>query len=757
MKTVKRSYLSSGVFPGIFRLVTLTIGFVVAQATAFAQIPLVDPVADPVGLRVLAKRMLLDSLKNTPVPIPSNIADFVKDQQAAIALGKALFWDEQAGSDGMACASCHFHAGADSRSKNQIAPGFIGGNGKFDPLPSGPGSGGPNYALKRADFPFHRKRDERSNAVGTNVLFDTDDVASSAGVMRLQFVGLGDQIFRRTQAPIVTQDIQVIRKLVASGIVPSSSLNASILFGGAPSARPAAQVPRVMVPENVSWISDTLFSIAAAGKSLNTRRVEPRNTPTVINAVFNHRNFWDGRANFHFNGRSPFGPRDAGAKVFRNTGFAIEEVPILLDNASLASQAVGPTLSPLEMSSEGRNFFHVGRKLLSSTPLGGQTVAATDSVLGAYANSSPASLRKGLKVGYAELIQRAFVDSWWNSSAQFVVDGTSWSHLEANFSMFWGLAIMMYERTLVSDQTPFDRFMEGDNNALTPQERTGLGLFVDQAGCVGCHHGAEFTAAATSQLRQVGDPSKFVLLERMFVDGAQQAIYDNGFYNINVRPTGEDVGIAGTDSFGKPLSFSLQATVGPVVDNVEANGGRFADPNEFPARTGTAPIPNERVLVLGAFKTPGLRNVDLTGPYFHTGSYLTLEQVVQFYARGTDFLPLNRQLGILSDGEVFGLPDVNGNRKNLRAIAAFLRTLTDPRVAFERAPFDRPSLRVPNGHTGAGSAVTEDPNLLGTAKTAFINLPAVGATGNTTRLQPFLGGSQLNRNNVPQDDGLRLR
>jgi len=324
-----------------------------------------DPVADPDGLRALAKRMLLDSLKNTPVPIPSGIADYVKDQQAAVALGKALFWDEQAGSDGMACASCHFHAGADPRIKNQIAPGMIGGNGKFDPLPSAPNSGGPNYTLKRSDFPFHRKKVETSNAVGDNVLFDTDDVAASAGVMRLQFVGLGDQVFRRTLAPVVTQDIHVIRKLVASGIVPSSSLNASILFGGAPSARPAAQVPRVMVPENVSLISDTLFSIAAAGKSLNTRRVEPRNTPTVINAVFNHRNFWDGRANFHFNGRSPFGPRDTGAKVFRNTGFAIEEVPILLRQCqSGLAGGWADAESPSEMSSEGRNFFHVGRKFI---------------------------------------------------------------------------------------------------------------------------------------------------------------------------------------------------------------------------------------------------------------------------------------------------------------------------------------------------------------------------------------------------------
>jgi hypothetical protein len=55
----------------------------------------------------------------------------------------------------------------------------------------------------------------------------------------------------------------------------------------------------------------------------------------------------------------------------------------------------------------------------------------------------------------------------------------------------------------------------------------------------------------------------------------------------------------------------------------------------FPSQ-GTWPVPN-RVMRDGAFKAPPLRNVELTGPYFHTGSYLTLRQVVDFYMRGGDF------------------------------------------------------------------------------------------------------------------------
>ena len=55
----------------------------------------------------------------------------------------------------------------------------------------------------------------------------------------------------------------------------------------------------------------------------------------------------------------------------------------------------------------------------------------------------------------------------------------------------------------------------------------------------------------------------------------------------------------------------------------------------FPSQ-GTWPVPN-RVMRQGAFKAPPLRNVELIGPYFHTGSYLTLRQVVDFYFRGGDF------------------------------------------------------------------------------------------------------------------------
>jgi len=659
----------------------------------------VDPVRDPSGLREEARSEGLDSLKTVPVPLPSTIGEYVKDQRAAIALGKALFWDQQAGSDGMACASCHFHAGADARVKNQISPGLIGGNGRFDRLPSGASSGGPGHTLSRDDFPLHRKDDPESGDVDGNVDFDTDDVVASAGVLHLRLLGL--------------------TKATAAGVGEEFD---------APQTDPLG------------------FSIHAHGKRLNTRRVEARNTPTVINAAFNHRNFWDGRANFSFNGRNPFGPRDPDARVWKYHGARLESIAVLLDNASLASQAVGPVENVVEMAASGRTFLHVGRKLLGSTPLAQQAVAATDSVLGPYARSAPAEIRTGLAVGYGDLIRAAFVDSWWSAPGHpIVVEGVNYSQMEANFSLFWGLAIMLYERTLVSDDSPFDRFMEGDNSALTAQQRVGLSLFLDEGKCVNCHAGPEFTTASTNYLGHDSTPSRFHLIERMPVPSSA-ALYDEGFYNIGVRPAFEDPGIAGRDPFGNPLSFAAQATGSRRTGD---HGWPFADPGDFASGPGRPPVPGERLGVVGAFKTPTLRNVDLTGPYFHNGGTLTLEQVVQFYARGGDFATWNRHQGIATDPDIEELSELNGDRDNLRAVAAFMRSLTDPRVAHERAPFDHPSLSIPEGHLGVLDAA-----LPGAARSEIVVKAAVGAAGLDTPIQPFLGGSLVGPDGVPRDDGL---
>ena len=82
------------------------------------------PIASPDHAREHGLESLKSFVENEGgVPLPPNVHTLLRDRDKAIALGKALFWDMQVGSDGVqACASCHFHGGADSRVKNQLHP-----------------------------------------------------------------------------------------------------------------------------------------------------------------------------------------------------------------------------------------------------------------------------------------------------------------------------------------------------------------------------------------------------------------------------------------------------------------------------------------------------------------------------------------------------------------------------------------------------------------------------------------------------------
>ena len=109
------------------------------------------------------------SLKGVAIPDRPGLSTYVADSQVLIVLGKALFWDVQVGSDGRtACASCHFHAGADHRVTNQIAA----------PAASTV-TVRANSTLSINDFPFHAFADPNNNA--SAVTRDRGDVVGSAG------------------------------------------------------------------------------------------------------------------------------------------------------------------------------------------------------------------------------------------------------------------------------------------------------------------------------------------------------------------------------------------------------------------------------------------------------------------------------------------------------------------------------------------------------------------------------------------------
>jgi len=550
------------------------------------------------------------------VPEPPNLAQFVKDKAAAIRLGKAFFWDSQAGSDGVtACASCHYRAGADPlnvRSKNQLAPrASASGTSIFQ-------ARGANSSLAGTDFPFFQVSPVDAQIGTGTVTSDVHDVVGSQGVRLAKFEGV----------------------ILGSPVDDSSPL------------------------------VDAVFP--------NLRQVTGRNTPSAVNAVFNFANFWDGRANNIFNGSSPIGPLDISAGIWVDSGGAtLVKQPVTIINASLASQAVGPPLSDVEMSFRGRTFPEFGRKMLSLTPLAQQTVHPADSVLGSISRGvvRPDGV-KGLVTSYDQMIRDAFQENYW-ISAKSTTDG--FTQMEANFSLFWGLAIQLYEATLVSDQTPLDKFLAGDpNHGMSAAAQNGFAIFSSQ--CSKCHSGSEMTSASASNAEAI------IAATGSLVEpgptGVPGSVSDIGFYNIGIRPSADDPGRgAGQPDFPFPLSFAGQAVANAT------------NPGSIPFTT--FPLPNgataaSPVASNGAFKMPGLRNVELTPPYWHNGGALTLEEVVEFYARGGNFANAELDVEMKPIGTL-------GNATQRDEVVAFLKALTDPRVKNETAPFDHPELLLPQG------------------------------------------------------------
>ena len=117
--------------------------------------------------------------------------------------------------------------------------------------------------------------------------------------------------------------------------------------------------------------------------------------------------------------------------------------------------------------------------------------------------------------------------------------------------------------------------------------------------------------------------------------------------------------------------------------------------------------------------------------------FSTLMQVVDFYNRGGDFA--NAQID--ENIKPLGLAE-----RDKRDLVNFLIALTDERVAYEKAPFDHPSICVANGAQGDDSAVPVGPSLPGggraIAADRVLCIPASGANGRATRLPTFLNVDQ---------------
>ena len=170
-------------------------------------------------------------------------------------------------------------------------------------------------------------------------------------------------------------------------------------------------------------------------------------------------------------------------------------------------------------------------------------------------------------------------------------------------------ALAAFQRTIISNNSPFDQWLKGDQKAMTRQQIMGFRLFSDakKANCVACHHAPNFT--------------------------------DNGFHNV------------GLASYDLPKSDMGRFTHMPVA------------------------------VLRGAFKTPTLRDISLTAPYFHDGSARTLMDVVEHFDQGG-----KSQHDISSSIKPLGL-----SLEEKQAIVAFLRALTT-----DHAPVALPNLPPPN-------------------------------------------------------------
>ncbi len=137
-------------------------------------------------------------------------------------------------------------------------------------------------------------------------------------------------------------------------------------------------------------------------------------------------------------------------------------------------------------------------------------------------------------------------------------------------------AISAFVRTLISGNSAYDRWLYGDNTAMSDAALRGMELFFSERfECHHCHGGFNFTTSSTHE--------NSALLEKPF--------HNTGLYNID-----------GKGSYPLP------------------NQGVFEITN----------VPSD----MGKFRAPTLRNIRLTAPYMHDGSIATLEQVIDFYSAG---------------------------------------------------------------------------------------------------------------------------
>jgi cytochrome c peroxidase len=186
-------------------------------------------------------------------------------------------------------------------------------------------------------------------------------------------------------------------------------------------------------------------------------------------------------------------------------------------------------------------------------------------------------------------------------------------------------AVAAFIRTITSKNAPIDRYLSGDQTALSAVARRGLDLFQGKAGCVQCHGGPLFSDGKFHAIGVAENP----------------AVFADPFRHISFRRFFRTLGAPGVERYRD-------------------------DPGLF----GVTKDPRDR----GKFRTPSLRELVHTAPYMHNGRFATLEEVVAFYNAGAGVhenkSPMLEPLG-LTDGEQ-------------KALVAFLESLSGDALVIER-------------------------------------------------------------------------
>lgn len=186
-----------------------------------------------------------------------------------------------------------------------------------------------------------------------------------------------------------------------------------------------------------------------------------------------------------------------------------------------------------------------------------------------------------------------------------------------------GKAIEAYERLLISRNAPFDQYVAGDLNVISHEAKRGLEIFIGKGQCTLCHNSPNFT--------------------------------DNDFHNVGV-PQGR-----------LPEDTGRYDGIKQLLENPFNGSGIYSDDPETPKRI--LDLLESTQQLKGRFKTPTLRNIALTAPYFHTGGYPTIVSILRF--NGSE-IPTTEYVGVRDDTrQPFKL-----NEQEVNDLEEFLLTLT---------------------------------------------------------------------------------